>query len=310
MALLATSLTMMGRKNIKKVFLVEADSIDKQYLSVVGDAVDSTTQIYETYKQLAGLGPAQQMNDGDRADYDDETDLFMRNFTPVIFAKAKKYSKQMDFTNQYKSVLKAQPAFARAFLERRNIQGANLDNLGFTDTTMGMNSEVLYSTSHSMGNYTGANTDSLTLALSPKNLETALMEMRTQRSARNLPQRYIGQVVLKVPPQLEFLTLRILNSVKQQGTADNDSNEVKKRVSHVVIDYYSTMAASSITTTSTAWFLRAAERRAHGLFWLEQMPYDVEKLAMGDDFMIRWVACESFITGWFDWHGTWGTPGR
>lgn len=292
----------IARANIKDVFIVEANHVPAQYKDVVGN-MDSTTQSYETMKQLAGLEPAQITPEGEDAKADDLLALFSRNFIPFMVTKLVRYSKLMQFTNQYKEVLALQPQFARAFMAKKNQVFANLDNLGFTDTTYGMNSEVLYSTSHSMGAQTAAlsNRPATDIAFGPLALWQAMTELRKQKGARGIPMPILGKILVKLPAALEPLGVTVVNSQNLQGTADNDENTfIRRRVEMAVIDYY---------TSDTAWFIRAMDNAEHGLFGLEQMPYDIEQLARGKDLMDSWVASESYTAGWKDAHGTWGTVG-
>ena len=57
------------------------------------------------------------------------------------------------------------------------------------------------------------------------------------------------------------------------------------------------------------WFARMKDTNQHGLFRLEQMPYDVMRLPLDEDLMWKWVSYGSFTVGWFIWQGTWGTTG-
>jgi hypothetical protein len=298
---MATTLTLgLARKNILDVFQVNEVKQEKQYEWILGNNFN-TTQEYETFKQLKGLSPAEQTPEGREAALDDYSQLYTRNFKPVLFTKRIEFTELMDFTNQYKKVMSIQGDFAKAFVARRNIYAANIDVLGFTSTAYGMNSETLYSTSHSMGTITGSNRPATDVALSPVALAQALTEIRKQKTATNQPAMLTGQVILKVPAALEDLTIRIIKSLQIQGVNNNDTNEyLRKRVDYRVCDYY---------TSDTAWFLKMADNSQHGLFMLKQMPYKIDQLPMDKAMMHTWVARESYTVGWKDWHGTWGTTG-
>jgi hypothetical protein len=300
----------IGRQNINELFFIEAERLDKQYLDVVG-RVRRTTQAYEQYKQLKPLAAATQTSEGEEAAPDDWTPIFIQNFTPALFTKLIRYSELFDYTNQYKDVINKQDQFARAFLKARNIGGANLDNLGFTATTYGMNNETLYSAAHSMGvgNPTGPNipvvpgtTTPLNLAFGPLALEQAMTEVRLQKDPTGAPMMLTGKVLLKVPVSLEGVARRVIKSMQLAQTSNNDTNEwIRNRVELAVNDYY---------TSTNAWFLRMVDNALHHLFILEQLPYRCTQLAMDAACTFKWVARESYIFGWQDWHGTWGTAGR
>lgn len=300
MAMTISSLD-LGRANIKRVHLNELDRVPKDYELVIG-RTESTTQQYERFKTIAGLGPAVETPEGAQVAYDDMLPLFQRDFYPVKVTKGVKFSIESKFTDQYKVLTNMAPRFAKAFGDKRNLVAANLDNLGFTSTTYGMNSEALYSTSHSNGQATAgsSNRPSIDVAFGPSAVQQMLNELRKQRDARNTPMRINGKILVKVPIALTGNLAAVLQSVQLPGTANNDANYLRNRIDGVVIDDY---------TSDTAWFARTADESQHGLFWLNQMPYDVMQLPLDDDLMYRWIAYESYVCGWFDWHGAWGTTG-
>jgi hypothetical protein len=301
-----------GRIGLKKLFAIESDKVEKQYIDIVG-RIDKTDQTAEVYKQYAGLGPATGTPEGNKVDYDDLVPLYVASFKPLMYSKGVKFSKQAAYTDQYNKLKSLTPDIARSFVQRRNLYTADLDNSGFTDTSRGMNTETLYSGSHLMGSYYGSNRPlapgqsagasptTLDLAFGPLALEQAWSDIRRQKSARNLPMFPLGKLDIKVPPELYMQALRALRSLRLPGTNNNDDNVVREKFNApVVIDYY---------TSTTAWFVKAADQNYHGLFFLEQMPYDIEELPPDDEIMRKWIAYESYIAGWYDWHGTYGTLG-
>lgn len=293
----------LARKNILDVFVVQSADLAKEWDMVLGKEFE-TTQSFEVMKQIKPLSPAQQTPEGETAKYDDWTPIFARSFYPVMFTKGVRYSKLFDFTLQYKDVIKKQDQFARAFNQKKNIVAANIDNLGFTDTTYGMNAETLYSTAHSQGagNPTFSNRPTTELPFGPLALEQALTEIRKQIDPVGQPMQLTGKVLLKVPIAKEAVATRVVRSMQLAQTNNNDTNSfITSRVEMAVIDYY---------TSDNAWFLRMQNDRDHGLFLLKQMPYDITQLAMDDSFMFKWVADESYTVGWKDAHGTWGTLGQ
>jgi len=304
MAILVPTLA-LARKNILEVFVVEADKLEKQWDFVVGKEFD-TTQAFEVFKQIKPLSPAQQTPEGQTVAYDDLAQIYTQAFYPVMFTKGLKYSKLFAFTLQYQDVMNKQDQFARAFTQKKNIVAANINNLGFTSTTYGMNSETLYSTAHSQGagNPTFSNRPAAELPFGPLALEQGLQELRAQIDPVGQPMMLTGKVLLTVPIQKQGVATRVVNSLKLATTNNNDVNTfIKDRIDFEVIDYY---------TSSNAWFLRMQKAGVggHGLFMLNQMPYDMEQLARDDALMDKWVGSESYTVGWKDAHGSWGTLGQ
>jgi hypothetical protein len=305
----------LGRVGLKKIYAVEAEKVDKQYLIVVGGRVDKTTQASEVYKQYAGFGPAVQISEGQEVSWDDLTALYNLNAKPVIYSKGVQFSVQTSFTDQYGVLKKIQPDFAKAFTHARNAAVADLDNSGFTNTTYGMNSETLYAAGHNMkgvygynrplapGQVAGASATTLDLAFGPLALEQAFIDLRKQISARNTPMPTQGKITPKVPSALYPQATRAVTAFKGlAGTNNNDPNFNRQKFDDPAeVLYY---------TSQTAWFCLASNVNNHGIFFLEQKPYEIVKLPPQPDLMEKWIAYETWTFGWYDWHGSWGTLGQ
>jgi len=305
----------LGRVGLKKIYAVEAEKVDKQYLVVVGGRLDKTTQASEVYKQYAGFGPSALTSEGQEVDWDDLTALYNQNYKPVLYTKGVQFSVQTSFTDQYGVLKKIQPDFAKAFTHRRNIAVADIDNSGFTNTTYGMNSETLYSAAHNMkgvygynrplapGQTAGTGATTMDLGFGPLALEQAFIDMRKQISARNTPMPVQGKITVKVPSALYPQAMRAITAVRGlPGTNNNDPNFNRQKFNDPEeILYY---------TSDKLWFCIASDVNNHGLFFLEQKPYEIIKLPPQPDLMEKWIAYESWVFGWYDWHGTWGTLGQ
>jgi len=307
-----------GRVGLKRLYAVENDKVEKQYIDVVG-RVDHTTQTAEIYKQYAGLGLATMTPEGDRVSYDDLEAMYVAAFKPVMYTKGVKFSRQTKYTDQYAIFGKLQAQIARSFTERRNTNVADLDNSGFTTPAnggpnYGMNSEALYMAGHNMkgtygynrplvaGQVAGTSALTLDLTFSPLALEQCFIDLRKQKSARGTPQPAIGKIDVKLPSDLLPQGIRAISALKLPGTPNNDPNFNKDKFNAPTeILYY---------TSTIAWFAKTANVNGHGLFFLEQMPYDFEMLPPDDELMHKWIGFESWIFGWYDWHGTWGTLGQ
>jgi hypothetical protein len=307
-----------GRVGLKKLFGIESDKVQKQYIDIVG-RVEKTRQASEIFKQYIGLGPSTVTNEGDTVDWDELSALYVSNFKPLLYTKGMKFSIQTEFTDQYGVIKNVTPRLARSFVHRRNLNVADLDNSGFTTTAnggkgYGMNSEALYSAGHNMGSSFGYNrplapgqsagvsATTMEVGFSPLGLEQAYTDIRKQKDARGMPMFPLGKLDVKVPAALLLPAQRAIRSVQLAGSNVNDPNVLKDRFNDPkIIDYY---------TSDIAWFVKASSPDEHGLFFLEQMPYDVFQLPMDAELMHKWAAYESWVFGWFDWHGTLGTQGQ
>ena len=293
----------IARKNILVVHLHEMKKRIDLVDPLIGRTLNST-QSFERMKSLIGLGPAEYTPEGTPAAFDDLQPLFVQDFYPFKVTKGVKITEETRFTDQYNIVKNLAPRFAKSFMDKKNITAASLNNLGFTSTTMGMNSETLYSTGHSNGTGTtnggNSNRPAVEVAFGPLAVQQMKNEMRLQRDARNTPLMNNGQVLVTVPVQLTGNLAAVLKSVNLPGTFANDINYAKENVDGQVIDWY---------TSTTAWFARMKDNEQLGLFWMDQMPYKMIDLPLDASLMWQWVAYASYVCGWYGWWGTWGTLG-
>ena len=164
---------------------------------------------------------------------------------------------------------------------------------------------VLFSASHVLkGGGGGRNILSTAADLSATSLQTALVDWQTQTKVES------GQLVapaqdliLFVPPALEFTADRILNSTLLPGSADNDRNPIKARRNWSII-------VSPYLTDEDAWFLLAASKKSHGITSYTRVPMSMEP-AMTDSRTRNRLYPIRFRRSWGAsfWQGTFATPG-
>jgi len=290
-----------GRRILRKTYFVEAKNIEPQYKWLVSKH-DETTQTKELYKQLKGFSMAVQTGDGDNVSYEDLAAIYTLTLTPVVFTKGTRFSPMMKYTDQYGIIAGMTAQFAMAHEHKKNQVTANMDNLGFTSTTYGVNSEALYSTSHDMGGVTYSNTPASAGAFGPNTAKAHIISIRKQKSAQDEPLPYSGTVLVKLPVDLEPTGVEVIKSMLLANTANNNTNEfLRNRLEMKVCDYY---------TSTTAHFYQAKDYPIKGTVLLDSMPYDIKKLEQRDeDGMHPWISMSAYQVGWFDAHGTYGDAG-
>lgn len=189
---------------------------------------------------------------------------------------------------------------ARVVEEKR---AALLFNNGFT-SEQSPDGVSIFNTAHVLkGGGTARNRLSTDQDLSATSLEQALIDMQTETKVE------AGQVVsapmslkLHVPPALEFAAERILRSTLRPGTADNDTNALKRRKWEIVVNQY--------LTDPDAWFLLDANNKRHGLRSYTRVGLRMEP-AMTDTrtrnrlYPVRWR--RSFGSAF--WQNTFGSSG-
>lgn len=189
---------------------------------------------------------------------------------------------------------------ARVVVEKR---AALLYNNGFS-TELSPDGVSIFSASHNLkGGGTARNILSAAADLSATSLEQALIDIQKETKLE------AGQLVapvqsftLHIPPDLEFVAERIINSNLRPGVADNDVNALKRRKWNIVVNPY--------LTDSDAWFIQASNKAQHGLRSYTRVPLSMEP-PMTDPrtrnrmYPVRWR--RSF--GCAFWQNTFGSPG-
>jgi hypothetical protein len=160
-------------------------------------------------------------------------------------------------------------AYAARYVEEK--RAANPLNNGFsTETTA--DGVAAFSASHVLGNG-----DAMRNILNPgqdlswNSLTQAMIDLQTEtKSDGGRLVTPIDNWKLIVPPALEFTAARIINSTLLPGTADNDSNELKKRRTFTIV-------VNPHLSDADAWFLLAADKSRHGLTSYTRVPITMGK---------------------------------
>jgi hypothetical protein len=201
------------------------------------------------------------------------------------------YKAQFNPTN-----LKLQEAFAQF----KEIQGANVLNLGFTYNSSQIGDGVaLFSTAHPYDAGTWANTSATPKSLNESSLLANMTNVRTQFvNERGL--RIMSRARrLIVPPNLEQVAIRLMKTELRPGTADNDVNAILTLSGglpegHLVMDFL---------TSNFAWFLTT---NIEGLIHMLRIPYESDMWVdnVTDNLLVK--SYERYSFGYNDPRAAWG----
>lgn len=183
-------------------------------------------------------------------------------------------------------------------------RAANPFNNGFgTETTP--DGVSLFNTVHLLkGGGTAKNRPSTDADLSATSLTQAMIDLQTdQKDDAGHISAPVTEWILYIPPQLEFLADRLVNSVNLPGSADNDRNPIKARRQWTII-------VNPRLTDPDAWFLVAGSKARHGLTFYRRVPISTEPMMKdaktgNSIFKVR----HRFSVGAWTWVGTYGTQG-
>jgi len=193
-------------------------------------------------------------------------------------------------------------AFSARYVEEG--RAANPFNNGFgTETTP--DGLALFHTAHALkGGGTAKNRPSTDADLSATSLTQAMIDLQTdQKDEAGHISDPVTDWILYIPPTLEFLADRLVNSVGLPGSADNDRNPIKARRSWSIV-------VNPRLTDTDAWFLVAGNKARHGLTFYRRVPISMEPMQTDPRtgnriFKVR----HRFSVGAWTWVGTYGTQG-
>ncbi len=193
-------------------------------------------------------------------------------------------------------------AFSARYVEEG--RAANPFNNGFTSeqTPDGLS---LFNTAHVLkGGGTARNRPATDADLSASSLTQALIDLQTdQKDEAGHLAAPITDWILYIPPQLEFLADRLINSVGLPGSADNDRNPIKTRRSWTIV-------VNPRLTDVDAWFLVAASKSNHGLTFYRRVPISMEPMTIDPRTGNRiFKTRHRFSVGAWTWVGAYGTAG-
>lgn len=159
-------------------------------------------------------------------------------------------------------------AFSSGYvLEKR---AANVWNNGFsTETTA--DGVSLFNTAHPLvrgGTFRNKPTTDVNLSWDALNAAIIDLATETKHDSGQLAMA-TQNLILYVPPQLEMLADRIVNSTGLPGSADNDRNSIRSRRDIDIV-------VNPLLTDPNAWFLVSKNKDMHGIKCYERVPITQE----------------------------------
>ena len=276
-------------------------------------------EIYETEKsersfeeetKLSGFGAAPVKNEGQAIAYDNAQEAFTARYNHETIALGFSITEEAIEDNLYDSLsARYTKALARAMAYTKQVKAANVINQGFNGAYPGGDGVSLFgvnSASARVGHplVTGGvnyNSPSVAVDLNETSLENAVIQIAAWTDERGLliaakPRKLV------VPPALQFVATRLLQTELRVGTTDNDINAIKNNGS--IPEGYT---INHFLTDTNAWFLLTDV--PNGMKHFERMPMATSMDGDFDTGNVRYKARERYSFGWSDPLGIWGSAG-
>jgi hypothetical protein len=263
---------------------------------------ETSDRSFEEETKLSGFSAAPVKNEGSAIEYDNAQETWTARYTHETIAMGFSVTEEAIEDNLYDSLSsRYTKALARAMAYTKQVKGAAVLNSAFSGTTYG-DGKVLCATDHPLVSG-GVNSNTLAVAadLNETSLEAAIIQIAGWTDERGLliaakPRKLI------IPPALQFVATRLLETEGRVGTADNDINAIRNN--GAIPEGYS---VNHYLTDTNAWFLMTDV--PNGLKHFVRTPMQTSMDADFDTGNSRYKARERYSFGVSDPLGVFGSPG-
>ncbi len=286
---------------LNALFGLEYDQYEDEHTMIFD--TESSDRAFEEEVMLSGFQEAPVKPEGAPVTYDTAQESWTARYTHETIALAFALTEEAMEDNLYDSIsARYTKALARSMNQTKQVKAANILNNGFSTTYPGGDGKPLLTTDHPT--ITGGdvkNEPSTAADLNETSLENALIDIAAFVDERGLKVNVKARRLI-VPPALQFVADRILNTPGRVGTADNDINAVRNM--SAVPDGY---AVNHYLTDTDAFFIRTDA--PNGLKHFVRTPVSSGMEGDFESGNIRYKARERYSFGWSDWRGIYGSPG-
>ena len=264
---------------------------------------ESSERSFEEETKLSGFAAAPVKNEGSAIAYDNAQEAFTARYTHETIAMGFAITEEAVEDNLYDSLSsRYTKALARGMAYTKQVKAAYVLNNAFTGGPTYGDGVVLCSTAHPLvSGGTNSNTPSTASDLNETSLENAVIQIAAWTDERSLliaakPKKLV------IPPALQFVATRLLETELRVSTADNDINALKNNGSipeGYCINHY--------LTDTNAWFLLTDV--PNGLKHFIRTPMSTGMDGDFDTGNVRYKARERYSFGVSDPLGIFGSPG-
>lgn len=264
---------------------------------------ETSDRSFEEETKLSGFSAAPVKNEGSAIEYDNAQESWTARYTHETVAMGFAITEEAIEDNLYDSLsARYTKALARAMAYTKQVKGSAVLNNAFTAGTTYGDGQSLCSTAHPLvSGDTNSNRPPVAVDLNETSLEAAVIALSGWTDERGLliaakPKKLI------IPPALQFVATRLLDTELRVGTADNDINAL--RTNGAIPEGY---AVNHYLTDTNAWFLLTDVPNG-----LKHFTRTAMSTGMDNDFDTgnsRYKARERYSFGVSDPLGVYGSPG-
>jgi len=264
---------------------------------------ETSERSFEEETKLSGFSAAPVKKEGSAIAYDNAQEAWTARYNHETIALGFSLTEEAIEDNLYDSLsARYTKALARAMSYTKQVKAANVLNNGFSASYPGGDGKALFATDHPLvGGGTNSNEPTTPADLNETSLENAVIQIAAWTDERGLliaakPQKLI------IPPALQFVATRLLETELRVGTNDNDVNALKNNGS--VPGGYT---INHFLTDPNAWFLTTDV--PNGMKHFVRTPLANSMDGDFDTGNVRYKARERYSFGWSDPLGMYGSQG-
>ena len=286
---------------LNALFGMEYDRYDNQHTEIF--ETETSDRAFEEEVMLSGFGNAQTKSEGAGVAFDDANEVYTSRYTMETISLAFALTEEAMEDNLYDQFGRRYTrALARSMSHTKQIKAAAVLNNAFDSSFTGGDGKELCATDHPLGGGgTFRNEFTVAADLNETSLENALIDISQFVDERNMIVALRGMKLI-VPPALQFVADRLLESTLRTGTSDNDLNAIKNM--GMLPDGYT---INHFLTDTDAFFLKTDA--PNGFKYFERTPLSTSMEADFDTGNMRYKARERYAFGFSDPRCVFGSPG-
>ena len=264
---------------------------------------ETSERSFEEETKLSGFSAAPVKNEGSAIAYDNAQEAWTARYNHETIALGFSLTEEAIEDNLYDSLsARYTKGLARAMAYTKQVKAAAVLNNGFSSAFPGGDGVSLFNTAHPLvSGATNSNTPATAADLNETSLENAVIQISLWTDERGLliaskPKKLI------VPPALQFVATRLLETELRVGTTDNDINALKNNGS--IPGGYT---INHFLTDTNAWFL--CTDVPNGMKHFVRTPLSTGMDGDFDTGNVRYKARERYSFGFSDPLGMFASPG-
>ena len=286
---------------LNALFGLEYANYDAEHSEIYD--TESSDRSFEEEVKLSGFDAAPVKDEGSAISYDAAQESFTARYNHETIAMGFAITEEAMEDNLYDSLsARYTKALARAMAHTKQVKAVVPLNNGFTTAYSSGDGVALFSASHPLvSGGTNSNTQSTAADLNETSLEAAVIQIGKWTDERGLLIAARPQSLV-IPPDLQFVAARVMQSELRPGTADNDINAVRSMgvvPGGTVVNHY--------LTDTDAWFLLTDV--PNGMKHFNRVALETSMDGDFDTGNVRYKARERYSFGVSDPLGIWGSPG-